>query len=204
MLMVRHVDYDPKVDGYVRLYEWQKVEPKLAHVQNLDGEDIYYGTSKDEEAINFAAALTSPGRASFYGQLYSHKEFQDEAFADTWGLKGNNVSNSVYMGHYGPKAKVTLLRVAQDQVKHYKNYKHVNSFFMRVEGKTITMSNALIRWHTARIVGEGLDKLRFLQNYAIFDQDKASKYQKLEQYYNDNYVELRSLLNRGRLLRHGL
>lgn len=179
-------------DGEQRLFEWQKVEPKLAKVKSLQGEDIYYGTTKDEVAMHLMAAITQPKLAdNFYGvPLYEWEEFRHGSpFREEWGMH-NTYTHNRYISHWGPKAKCTIIKVAQDQVKHYKSYKTVSEFFLQIDNDTITMAKALIKWHTARLIVKELGKLKFFQNFGSINPDLANKYQKLKAYVTDNYVDV--------------
>lgn len=190
--------FDRSKGDKTRLYEWQKVEPKLAEIQAWTGEDIYYGTNADEQMIHLAAALTTKGfnRDDFYKYAHSGSDYQE--LRDNWGMANTINSNTYgYVANYGPGVDVTLLKVAQDQVKHYSAYKHISEFFARYKDEEIGMSKPLIQWHTARILDQHLSKLAFLENYSIFDADKAAKYQKLKQYHQSYYKNIKDLVDDG-------
>lgn len=180
--------------GEQKLFEWQKIEPKLAKVKSLDGEDVYYGTQKDEVALMLAAAITQPAmKQNFYGRTYTWSEIHDGDFKSEWGLHNTVQYSCQYLANWGPKAKATVLKVAEGQVKHYKAYKHVSGFFLQTDNDEITMAQALIKWHTARLVQQELSKLKFLNNFGSIDHDRADKYKKLVDYVNTNYVDVQRL-----------
>jgi len=87
--------------------------------------------------------------------------------------------------------KVKLIKVAQDRRKFFLDFKPIQRFFLDIKGKTLTMSNALIRWNTARVINEQLWKLRFLENYSLFDNKAWTAYHNLKRYVAANYRELK-------------
>ena len=182
----------------VRLFEWQKIEPKLGEVQNLDGEEVYYGSSKDEELIHMVAAISRPVNGSMYAENKQFSYYRDDAkeFRERWGLSSYDYKQK-YLNNWGPDARVTLLKVAEDQKKHYTNYRHITEFFQRVEGKTLTMSRLLIDWHTARIISERIHDLRFLAGYSAFDAEVAEKYRKLLAFFKENYRDISEYSRKG-------
>lgn len=87
--------------------------------------------------------------------------------------------------------RVKLIKVAQDRRKFFADFKPIQRFFLDIKGKTLTMSNALVRWNTARVINEQLWKLRFLTNFNTFDNKAWTAYHNLDRYVRANYRELK-------------
>lgn len=90
---------------------------------------------------------------------------------------------------FGTRTK--LIKVAQDRRKFFADFKPIQRFFLDIKGKTLTMSNALVRWNTARVINEQLWKLRFLANFETFDNKAWTAYHNLDRYVRANYRELK-------------
>lgn len=88
------------------------------------------------------------------------------------------------------KPRVKLVKVAMDRVKFFLDFKPVQRFFMDIKNKTLTMSNALIRWNTGRIIEADLGKLRFLRNFAMFHPQYTKWYYELVEYASKYYRNL--------------
>jgi hypothetical protein len=90
---------------------------------------------------------------------------------------------------YSPEVK--LIKVAQNRVRYYQDFKHINQFFVEVnKSKVLTMSNSLIKWNTARYIHQYLPQLRFLTNFASFHPDNALQYKNLVTYHSRYYREV--------------
>jgi len=87
--------------------------------------------------------------------------------------------------------RVKLIKVAQDRRKFFLDFKPIQRFFLDIKGKTLTMSNALVRWNTARVMNEQLHKLKFLENFSLFDNKAWTAYHNIKRYVADNYRELK-------------
>lgn len=87
--------------------------------------------------------------------------------------------------------KVKLIKVAQDRRKFFLDFKPIQRFFLDIKGKTLTMSNALVRWNTARVMNDQLWKLKFLNNFDVFDNKAWTTYHNVKRYVDHNYRELK-------------
>jgi hypothetical protein len=189
----------------ILLHTWEKIEVPIADIgtwRQLAGE-IYYGHEADSSLLSFVALLTrdshpgnKPGTAlrwhatdlrrwvgmKWYRcnkellQRYSvppYKAYQMQSFFDT---------------------KVMLLKVSQTSARYYRDFKRVEEFFIQIHDKTITMSNQLIKWNTARIVKEKLGQAAFLYNFP-FNPSFAALYKDLCAYVNRNFRETAAYAN---------
>lgn len=85
---------------------------------------------------------------------------------------------------------VRLIRVSQQNVKHFRDFKHITKFFKEIKNKTITMSNALVRWNTARLMKARIDELQFLKGFAGIDPQRHAKYLEVRDYVNKWWREI--------------
>lgn len=52
------------------------------------------------------------------------------------------------------------------------------------------MSNLLIKWNTARLLHQHIDKLEFMNNFSAIDSGIADRYKALYKYYDDHYRDV--------------
>lgn len=95
------------------------------------------------------------------------------------------------------KDNVLYIRVAKNNVKYFKQYKHISSFYAERRGNTVKMSTSLIKWNTARLVEKSLHKCRFLSNFSSFDPVMAKEYRELYDYMKKWYRKLTDLDKQG-------
>lgn len=180
----------------VRLYEWQTMEIPVASVDDWDEKEVFFATDlsigKDDDnndipessLLHLAALLTRPA---------DHKlaTLNLPSGIQTHGL---GVTRAEYCTHFfNPSKKLKLIRVAQTRRKYFSDFKPIQRFFMDIKNKTLTMSNALIRWNTARLIYEQLPKLAFLENFEMFHHDHCTSYRNLVQYVKENYRDVERL-----------
>lgn len=192
-----------------KLYDWQKIELPVAEVDSWDEDEVFYATdkaiSKDEdggdilesELLHLAAAITRPNDSLVCvqretttrpdGTSYEGIREMDTSVLGTHKVQGYSAAQC-HNFYFQPKVK--LIKVAQDRRKFFMDFKPIQRFFMDIKNKTLTMSSALVRWNTARIIEKDLDKLKFLNNFSRFHGKYASAYESLVKYVNTNYRNL--------------
>lgn len=202
---------DSRDKGGTKLYEWQKLEMIVDHIDKWDNEEVFYATEakigKDEdgadiieaELLHLAAAITRPTDAlvnmldmQAHTIQYSNPNYADN-IANTALLASYKVTQyeACRLHNFTGKPKVKLIKVAQDRRKYFLDFKPIQRFFLDIKGKTLTMSNALVRWNTARVIEEGIGKLQFLRNFSLFHQQFSGEYKMLQDYVNANYRNLK-------------
>jgi len=156
--------YRDRVNDDTKFYSFDKKEVKVSEISEWDQEEIFYGCDEDMETMHLAAFLTRDPSAEL-----------------------NNVDVRDYHW-YG--SQLRIIKVAQSNRRMYRDFKHISKFFLDVKNGKLFMSNALIRWNTARLLGVKLKQLAYLWNYEVFDKEKADKFAVLVQYVRDNYNEV--------------
>lgn len=89
--------------------------------------------------------------------------------------------------------KVRLLRISRSNARFYRNFRHIHYFFRdvrKMNGKnTLTMSNALIRWNTARVIKNMLDQVVFYNNFTHYPE-LLNRYRFLRTFVDKHYREV--------------
>jgi hypothetical protein len=179
-----------------RLYEWQKLEVPAKEIGEWDEEEIYYGNEADIKTLEFVALLTRDGRqeeltyprSAAATDNYSYRKQDEETFEKVYQIN----CNEAYKCTHFFDTKVKIIKVAQQSNKLYKDFKHINKFFAYKSGKTLTMSNTLIKWNTARLIRQRLNEVAFLFNFP-FNQAKEDSFKKLRDYVKLNYKSMDDL-----------
>jgi hypothetical protein len=181
--------FTPRADRYnsysagptTSLYTLHKIEPHVTEIDNWYADEIYVGNQEHREDIQIAAAITRPewqisgsyikdlGELRISGQAH-HGSF----------LPGKTHDDEHACWFYNKQIK--LLQVAKENMKYYRDFKHIRQFYQDMQGTTLTMSPLLIKWNTARLIAPHMYKLKFLQNFHEFNVDKATKYRGLVDY----------------------
>lgn len=156
-------------DGYTLPFNDSPNPVAVKYLQAIESTEIYYGDSADNDPLKFAASLV------LHNVTEANREKVTQLIAA--GIQGaptNNIyaeANGVVLirrnpnigtNHsqrfeiYGPEhaPDTIIFRIPKKHMKSMKGFRHINDFFMRKEGKTITMAASLIRWNTARIVDD--------------------------------------------------
>lgn len=149
-----------------------RYEIPVAEINEWDNPEIYYGNDEDIEMFHFAAFLT---RSSC------------NDYTSASDRPRNNWDND----------DVRLVKVARGNNRLYRDFKHIQQFFIDIKNSKIIMSNRLVQWNTARLIRKQMHKLNFLWNYAKFDQEKASEYRKLVDYVAKYYNEVEEHTNKN-------
>lgn len=179
-----------------RAYEWQKLEVPVKEISSWDEEEIYYGNEADIKTLEFVALITRDTRqkslvhprAKAEVCNYNYRNVDIELFRNVYRINNDEAYRCT---HYFD-ATVKIIKVAQQHNKLYKDFKHINKFFAYKSGKTLTMSNTLIKWNTARMLRQRLNEVSFLFNFP-FNQAKQQSFRKLRDYVKTNYRSMDDL-----------
>lgn len=209
--------YEP---GAERPFLWHKVEPELDVIDTLTDAELYYGTSmvdehgvKVEENLIFLATAISrkveryQDNSVFYHQKYavdpSTGYYPEDILAGVVELGGperhikNYYDTNRASAWYGTP-NVRFVKVAQQNMRYFnQHHNHIQEFFLQINNGTVTMSQALIKWNTARLIREHLPKLAFLSNYGIFNATVTEEYKELKEYVRLYYRGLDQYKGRG-------
>lgn len=202
-----------------RLYEWQKLEMPVADIDQWSEEEVFYSNEKDSGLLHLAAMITRPKESLAWQpdlDPQRHKTFAEQSDEyQVFMAKYHNgplnlripvtisSANPSYAANTsevskchnffetaGDRPRVKLIKVAQDRTKFFLDFKPIQRFFLDIKNKTLTMSNALVRWNTARLIHEKINQLRFLQNFERFNGKYCLWYRGLVNYVTTNYREL--------------
>lgn len=122
-----------------------------------DPADIVYGFQEDEPLLEIV-----------YRSLSMDKDLPDDFF-------------------YNKDFK--LVRIAKTAAKHYKNHTYVKDFLLSInpKTKTIAMHSKLVEWHTGRKISEVVSRMKFLENFGIFNAEIFRTYQDIKAFWRQNY-----------------
>jgi hypothetical protein len=83
-----------------------------------------------------------------------------------------------------------IFKTSKQNMKHMKGLRHINDFFVRKEGNTITMATLLIRWNTARLMQEQLKKYDSIKLDTLEQLPTVqTKLEMCRKYIKANYTE---------------
>lgn len=195
-----------------RLYEWQQLDIPVSSIDEWDEDEVFFGNDNDQELLHLAAMITRPQEdltwsidawEHYAGDLDPVHIAQRAKYKIIDALFHTpNVAPPVpiRVDHYTSchnffptttvKPAVKLVKVAKDRVKFFMDFKHIQRFFLDIKNKTLTMSNALIRWNTGRLIARDLPKLKFLNNFSRFHPSYNKWYVELVEYTNKYYRPL--------------
>jgi hypothetical protein len=193
--------YEPKgKDNLKRIYEWQKVEIPVVDIDEWTEDEIFYATDKvigqnqdgtdilESSLLHLAAMITRP----FTG----YSDYQNPGWRNLPDGKYEVSENEqIRCTHFfDPDNKsVKLIKVAQERRKYFGDFKPIQRFFLDIKNKTLTMSNALIRWNTARVMLKHFRKLEFLENFELFHREHCHTYRELKSYVETNFRSIKAL-----------
>lgn len=167
-------------------YEWQKVEVPFHIIDTWSNEEIFYSSQEHEVLLHTASLITRVHEAPYH--MIANSPDRAEAFKKTYtGVYDFNVH---CLNNFQDDSKVRLIKVAQDNVKYYQDFKHITKFFKDIRNKKITMSNALVRWNTARIIKQHFHKLQFMAGLETINPDIHNEFLKIQKYVDANYRTL--------------
>jgi hypothetical protein len=161
------------------MYTWHKLEIPVTQIDTWNEQEIYYSSDNDAALLKLAAFITRP-----------HSEELRHYRRDP----SSPMTNAIYVGSrltaFENNPEVKLIKVAQNRVKYYRDFKQIRSFFFEVKNKTITMSNKLIKWNTARLIHQSMDQLKFMAGFQRFNEEQYKNYILLRNYHDSHYREV--------------
>jgi hypothetical protein len=189
-----------------RLYDWQKVELPVVDIDQWDDQEVFYATDKvlgkdqsgmdilESSLLHLAALLTRPNDDKTWqaADVWT-RDPATRVVSTTYGVTSNDQYKCTHF--FDSKKTLKLIKVAQDRRKYFGDFKPIQRFFLDIKNKTLTMSNALIRWNTARVMHKHFQTLKFLNNYELFHFQHATDYQNLKKYVETNYRPIDSIAN---------
>lgn len=203
--------YTPKTNKHIfaeidAYYTMQKIEVPIASINDWDAEEVFYATDADDELLHFVAMLSRDPIANntFDRPKRTHSDgvvrWTEKKW---WRLNTNGTSGSArtkigglwaqdafLCQHFYDSNDIILVKVSKANVKYVRDFLPIQQFFMQIKQGVITMSNLLIKWNTARIIKQKLNKAAFLNNFNTFNSKLASKYKELRDYIDRNYRHL--------------
>lgn len=185
--------YGRTTDFIYKWAEWQKIEMPIREINSWNEEEIYYGNDADNDMLIFAAFfsrfptndITNTGRKD---SVYRWKvnELPDDKLR-TYQVRRDDAYRCTT---FFERKDVKIFKIAFNNNKLYSDFKHIQKFFVDIQNSTITMSNVLVKWNTARQIKEKLHKLNFLYKFP-FNKQKQEQFHNLMQYVESNYKEIR-------------
>lgn len=183
----------PEEDGTTKIYQWQKIEIPIKDMNYWQAQEIYYGIGPGtDELLHFVAMISrDPFSKNDLGSPTRNIDYNK--WFDEWNLKDHyDIGNdeSWYCQHFFGNNEIMLVKASIANAKYMRDFVPIHQFFQVVRNKTITMSNLLIRWNTARIIKDKLAQAAFLFNFQSFNPTYASYYKQLSDYVDLNYREV--------------
>ena len=177
-------------------YEFKQAEVPVNFISSWKNPEVYWSNQNDSDLLLLAANIAEPSGLDHSTASHEEEELR-KSFPNIKFGNWRDVYSS--LSHFHNDSPVRLMRIAQNNVKLYKDFNHINRFFKVIRDKTITMSNLLIKWNTARLINEHMPKLRFMENMENFSPEKYDTYMKLKLYverfhsdaYNQSYSNLK-------------
>ncbi len=190
------------------IYEFSKKELPFTDIDRWDAEEIYYGFEEDRELMIFTGLLTRdphPLNNPEHGYIRGHA-INDKGYGDLgkftslkWWRKNKNRFQhpesiaeqwEVYAYQHFYDTKVMIFKIAKSTERYYRQFARIQEFYITIRDKTITMSNTLVKWNTARLILQRLGSLNFLYNFSQFNYGYWEKYHKLVAYVNANFRQV--------------
>lgn len=157
-----HQFYRKNLNENSVFHTWVRTEIPIARINDWDNEEIFYGNEADAEVLSLAAFITRVPTS-----------------------EPRNNSQVVPDKH-----PIRLIKVAQSTNRLFSDFKHIQEFFISVKKTSITMSNALVKWNTARLLLPRINEVAFMWNFAPFDKKRADTYRSIVEYVKTNYNEV--------------
>ena len=168
-----------------------KFEVPVTEIDNWINDEIFWSNDDYQSLLTTAAFITRP--VSRYDSIVPDPKTYAEAAecAQEWKGLGyvTNTNNALLRGihNFSQDSPVRLIKVSQTNSKYYKDFKHITRFFKEIKNKTITMSTALVKWNTARLIKPEFDKLDFLKGFGPISPAVHEMYDKLDFFIDEYY-----------------
>jgi hypothetical protein len=157
-------------------YEYHKYEVPVADIDDWDNEEVYVGNEADRLLITLAANMTRE----------THGVKDHLRSSGRWSQQHKLNADDYRCTHFTDNPRIRLVKVSQQNSRYFKDFKHIQRFFQDIKNNTLTMSNMLIKWNTARFMYKRIQNLQFLAN-ATFLPEQHAAYAKILQYVKDHY-----------------
>lgn len=186
--------YEPQ-----RLYDWQKMEVPIRDMNDWTSAEIYYATGPEFDPLfHFVSMLTRDagymnelGKEPIRNNRYSDWDYSNkDENIDKISSYGVNLTQAYNCQHFFDNEEIMLIKASNANARYIRDFQHITQFFQIIRNNTITMSNLLIRWNTARLVEKELHKVSFLFNFKSFSPQHESIYKRLREYVQTNYREV--------------
>lgn len=207
----------------LKVYDMQRMEMPISAINDWVAQEIYYGP---EEQLNLVAMLTrdvhpenmlgDAMRPTGYGKdkngiikYIGYTAWQDKK----WYRLNKNLLEKVYKGpsgygivsaydaydmqHFFDNKEIILINTAKGNMKYVRDFRPIEQFFIRIRNKTITMSNLLVQWNTARVIKDKLVNCAFLFNFESFNEEYYNYYHTLINYVKAHYREVERYTDRN-------
>lgn len=158
-----------------KMFTWQKEEPLIAEIDAWNNEEIYWGNEADIPLLHMAGMLTRP----------------------TPNAHDNIFQGEGYTNSFKDESDIRLFKVSQDNVKYVQDHENIKYFFQKLQGKTITMSNKLVLWNTARYIKERIQQVQFLRNFQSIDNARCLEFKQLQEYMFKHFKEMEELTDKN-------
>lgn len=182
-------------------FTFSKTEIPIQEINEWQGQEVYYGNDGDAELLNFIGLLTrDPSWENIKdGPIRGHAEDWKEWTELKW-YRLNKTKLHIpewraYNMQHFYDSPVKVIKVAQSNSRLYRDFKNVQEFFITIKNKTMTMSNSLIQWNTARVIREKLVNAAFLWNFEQFNAKYSDMYKELCRYVDKHYREVEAHLD---------
>jgi hypothetical protein len=195
-----------------KVYDWQKVEININEMNDWDAEEIYHAAGPEQDQLMHLAAMITRDpepRNSIGNPVRRTSLIDDHGVAKislaAWmaGFKKEKDAvrklidqhhvkewDAMNCQHFYGTNQVMLVKTSIANTKYMGDFQSIYEFFSVIRNKTITMSNILIQWNTARIIKQKLPLMSFLWNFDTFNPEYAQLYKMLCDYVDQHYREV--------------
>lgn len=196
-----------------KIYEWQKLEMPIAEMNDWDASEIYYAVGPEQDQLmHFVALLTrdtsptnNPLNPVRKGEItednmlsasqWKHHKLTKQEAEQMENIHKVKTWDGCNCQHFYGNKEIILIKTSIANNKFVQDFQSIYEFFSIIRNKTLTMSNILIRWNTARVIKDKLAQGYFLWNFQTFNPQYANLYHRLVQYVEDNYREVSDYTN---------
>ena len=201
-----------------KLYTSYKMEYPIKEINNWDAQEIYYYRDGEDEMMNLAAMLMrdtsvynqlgkpqrycyNPDKMDPINQWKNKKWFRlnkDKLKDLTFNVDSTYYMQSAYnMQFFFDNRDLLLVKASKANLKYLRDFRPLQEFFIIIKNNTITMSNLLVKWNTARMVRTELNKLAFLFNFQDFNMQYHQMYTELTVYVDSHYRDVANATGYG-------
>lgn len=186
--------YMDDVDGKLKYADANFIAMKLevvpSEVDEWEVPEIYYCTQEDQEVLHTIAKLTGFKNTSAPEARFLKKDSPNEYKKQYAGVTTSGMDHYMTFSPFLRSKEIMAFMISKEQVHNFKDYKHVREFFMHVQNNTLSMSEVLVRWHTAKVIREHLHKLAFLKGFGNFNGALKTAFLTLQNYADLYHAEL--------------